>query len=54
MSSCSRRAVSQRAETGNILVRCYSSMLRHATRVAAPAFFSLTRSGEVRQLKTGL
>src|SRR5438105_6201383 len=39
------------AETGNILVRCYSSMLRHVAQTSAPAFFSLTRSGDVRPLK---
>jgi predicted nuclease of predicted toxin-antitoxin system len=39
------------AETGSILVRCHAAMVRHAAQVAAPAFFSLTRSGEVSQLK---
>ena len=41
------------AETGSILVRCYPSMLRHAAQVPPPAFFSLTRSGEVSRLKAG-
>jgi hypothetical protein len=40
------------AETGSILVRCHAAMLQHASQVAAPAFFSLTRSGEVNRLKT--
>ena len=38
------------AETGSILVRCHAAMVRHAARVPAPAFFSLTRSGEVSRL----
>jgi predicted nuclease of predicted toxin-antitoxin system len=40
------------AETGSILVRCHPAMVRHAAQVPAPAFFSLTRSGEVNPLKT--
>jgi predicted nuclease of predicted toxin-antitoxin system len=39
------------AETGSILVRCYPAMVRHAAQIPAPAFFSLTRGGEVRFLK---
>ena len=38
------------AETGSILVRCHPSMVRHAALVPAPAFFSLTRSGDVKRL----
>lgn len=41
------------AETGSILVRCHPAMLRQAERVRPPAFFSLTRSGEVNRLKAG-
>ena len=41
------------AETGSILVRCHAAMMRQAAHVAPPAFFSLTRSGEVKQLKAG-
>jgi len=40
-------------ETGNILVRCHPSMLRQASVVEPPAFFSLTRSGDVNRLKAG-
>jgi hypothetical protein len=39
------------AETGSILVRCHAAMIRHATNTPAPAFFSLTRSGEVNPLR---
>ena len=39
------------AETGRILVRCHAAMVRHAEQVPAPSFFSLTRSGEVKQLR---
>jgi hypothetical protein len=39
------------AETGGILVRCHAAMIRHAAQVTAPAFFSLTRSGEVNVLR---
>lgn len=39
------------AETGSILVRCHAAMLQHAAEVAPPAFFSLTRSGEVKRIK---
>ena len=38
-------------ETGSIVVRCHPAMLRHAAQVPPPAFFSLTRSGEVSRLK---
>ena len=41
------------AETGSILVRCHPAMLRQAEQVRPPAFFSLTRSGEVNRLKAG-
>lgn len=41
------------AETGSILVRCHAAMVRHADRVPPPAFFSLTRSGDVNRLKAG-
>lgn len=41
------------AETGDILVRCHAAMLRQAEQVCPPAFFSLTRSGEVNRLKAG-
>ena len=41
------------AETGSILVRCHTAMQRHATQVPPPAFFSLTRAGEVNRLKAG-
>ena len=41
------------AETGSVVVRCHSAMLRQAAAVAAPAFFSLTRAGEVHRLKGG-
>jgi len=40
-------------ETGSILVRCYPSMLRQASIIEPPAFFSLTRSGDVNRLKAG-
>lgn len=40
-------------ETGSILVRCHPAMLRQAAQVAPPAFFSLTRSGEVNRLMAG-
>ena len=39
------------AETGSILVRCHAEMLRAARDVAPPAFFSLTRRGDVNRLK---
>jgi predicted nuclease of predicted toxin-antitoxin system len=39
------------AETGSILVRCHAEMLRAARDVTPPAFFSLTRRGEVNRLK---
>lgn len=42
------------AETGSILVRCHAAMLRQAAQVSPPAFFSLTRSGEVNRLKAGV
>lgn len=38
------------AETGDIVVRCHAAILRQASAVAPPAFFSLTRSGEVKRL----
>ena len=41
------------AATGSILVRCHAAMLRQATQVTPPVFFSLTRSGEVKRLKAG-
>ena len=41
------------AETGSILVRCHAAMLRSAAQVTPPAFFSLTRGGEVSRLKGG-
>jgi hypothetical protein len=41
------------AETGSIVVRCHAAMLQLATEVPPPAFFSLTRSGEVNRLKAG-
>jgi PIN like domain len=37
-------------ETGDIVVRSYAAILRQARAVAPPAFFSLTRGGEVRRL----
>ena len=40
-------------ETGSILVRCHAAMLRLAAETTPPAFFSLTRSGEVNRLKAG-
>ncbi len=40
-------------ETGHILVRCYPPMLRQASIVEPPAFFSLARSGDVNRLKAG-
>jgi predicted nuclease of predicted toxin-antitoxin system len=40
------------AETGNIIVRCHTAMLRCAAYMPAPAFFSLTRSGDVNPLKS--
>ncbi len=39
------------AETGSILVRCHTAMLQHAANTPPPAFFSLTRSGEVNRIK---
>jgi hypothetical protein len=39
------------AETGSILAKCHATMLRLASQVAPPAFFSLTRRGEVNRLK---
>ena len=42
------------SETGSILVRCHAAMLRNAANVPPPAFFSLTRAGEVSRLKAGL
>ena len=41
------------AETGSILVRCHAALLRFAAETPPPAFFSLTRSGEVHRLKAG-
>lgn len=41
------------AQTGDILVRCHAAILRQAAAVAPPAFFSLTRSGEVKRLGVG-
>ena len=41
------------AETGSILVRCHAAMMRQAAQVKPAAFFSLTRSGEVKRLKAG-
>jgi predicted nuclease of predicted toxin-antitoxin system len=38
------------SETGSIVVRCYSAMQNFATTVPPPAFFSLTRRGEVTRL----
>ncbi len=38
------------AQTGDILRNCYPSILRHAAAVAPPAFFSLTRRGDVKRL----
>lgn len=40
-------------ETGEILVRCFAAMLRLAAQTTPPAFFSLTRSGEVKPMKVG-
>lgn len=40
-------------ETGSVLVRCHAAMIRQAIQVPPPAFFSLTRSGEVNRLKAG-
>ena len=41
------------AETGSIVVRCHPDMLSLAASVDPPAFFSLTRAGEVRRLNAG-
>lgn len=41
------------AETGSILVQCHRAMLHHASLIAPPAFFSLTRSGDVNRLSAG-
>jgi hypothetical protein len=41
------------AETGSILVRCHPATLRQAAEISPPAFFSLTRSGEVNRLSAG-
>lgn len=41
------------AETGSILVRSHAAILRQAVAVQPPAFFSLTRSGDVNRLKAG-
>ena len=39
------------AETGDILVRCHAAMQARATETTPPAFFSLTRNGEVKPMK---
>lgn len=41
------------AETAAIVVRAYPAMVRHAQATEPPAFFSITRSGEVNRLKLG-
>jgi predicted nuclease of predicted toxin-antitoxin system len=38
------------AQTGDILVRCHAAIQRQASAVDPPAFFSLTRGGEVKRL----
>jgi predicted nuclease of predicted toxin-antitoxin system len=40
-------------ETGEILVRCHAARQARAAETTPPAFFSLTRGGDVKPMKLG-